>query len=195
MNGDKDLGEAQVQRVGAGRAAETSPGAVAVADAGADEQGVRDVTGEAARVAEESPAGRRTWAGAAYDGTAEAIGDARRLVVGFLAQLIEDRGSEVSSRVAGAAQLVVSELVTNACKYAPGPCVVNVEMIGPVLEITVWDSESALPVAQAAEPGRVGGHGLEIVRSLCESLEVLCEPIGKQVKARIPVWPAHELTA
>ncbi|MDJ0467121.1 ATP-binding protein [Streptomyces sp. H27-C3] len=123
------------------------------------------------------------------------MGDARRFVVGFLAQLTEQRRGEISARVAGAAQLVVSELVTNACKYAPGPCVVNVELDGRALEITVWDSDPALPVTRAANPGRVGGHGLEIVRALCESFEVLCEPIGKQVKARILVRPADGLVA
>ncbi|MGW7056144.1 ATP-binding protein [Streptomyces sp. NPDC054887] len=129
----------------------------------------------------------RAWAGAAYDGTSEDIGNARRFVVGFLARLREERRLDISSHVTGVAQLVVSELVTNACKYAPGPCVLSVELAGNALEITVWDSDPVLPVARAADPGRVGGHGLEIVGALCGALEAWREPIGKRVKARVPV--------
>ncbi len=90
----------------------------------------------------------------------------------------------------GVAQLVVSELVTNARKYAPGPCGVNIEWAGAVLEITVWDTDPALPVVRAADPGRVGGHGLEIVTALCEGFEVRREPFGKRVTARVLAEPA-----
>ncbi|WP_434599843.1 ATP-binding protein [Streptomyces sp. A5-4] len=196
MNGDTDLGDVQAQRIGGGSVVEGTTGGGSLADAAPDGPVARDGTGEAVHGAGGAVrAGRRAWAGAAYDGTPGAIGDARRFVVGFLAQLTEEHRGEISSRVAGAAQLVVSELVTNACKYAPGPCVVNVELDGPALEITVWDTDPALPVPREAKPGRVGGHGLEIVRALCESFEVLCEPIGKKIKARIPVRPADGMMA
>ncbi|MET9513206.1 ATP-binding protein [Streptomyces flavidovirens] len=97
--------------------------------------------------------GTVAWAGVAYDGNLEWIGDARRFVTGFLTQLDQEHRIEVPARAAGVAELVVSELVTNVCKYAPGPCVVNVEVAGSVLEITVWDTNPVLPVVCAPDPG------------------------------------------
>ncbi|MGW0562754.1 ATP-binding protein [Streptomyces sp. NPDC003016] len=113
------------------------------------------------------------------------IGDARRFVTGFLTQLQEDRWIEVSPRLTEIAQLVVSELVTNARKYAPGPCAVDVELSGPVLEITVSDTSPVLPVVLPADPARVGGHGLEIVAAVCDGFEAWPELSGKHVRARI----------
>ncbi|MGW2897511.1 ATP-binding protein [Streptomyces sp. NPDC001212] len=65
-------------------------------------------------------------------------------------------------------QLLVSELVTNAPKYAPGPCMLTLEATGGAVGVTVWDSEPTLPTARAADPGRVGRHGLEIVLAVSE---------------------------
>lgn len=49
----------------------------------------------------------------------------------------------------------------------------------------MWDTEPTLPVAQAADPGRVGQHGLEIVIGVCRSFEMRREPVGKRIKAAI----------
>jgi hypothetical protein len=49
----------------------------------------------------------------------------------------------------------------------------------------VWDSEPVLPVAKAADPDRVGQHGLEIVMAVCRSIEVHREPVGKRIKAAV----------
>jgi signal transduction histidine kinase len=130
------------------------------------------------------------WSGAAYGGETESIAAARGLVADFLARVRRVRGVEVSVSVAGAAELVVSELVTNACKYAPGPCTVEVELTGAVLQIVVRDTEPVLPIARAAEPGRVGQHGLELVLALCEGVEMQWEPVGKRITARIALGPA-----
>ncbi|ORT53971.1 ATP-binding protein [Streptomyces sp. CB03238] len=134
--------------------------------------------------------GTMSRAGVAYDGDSESIGQARRFVADFLNRVAHRYRMAVSSQAVGSAQLIVSELVTNACKYAPGPCAVDLQIAGQVLEITVWDSEPILPVARAAEPGRIGQHGLEIVIALCEGLEIQREPVGKRVKARVSLEPA-----
>jgi anti-sigma regulatory factor (Ser/Thr protein kinase) len=60
----------------------------------------------------------------------------------------------VSARAQGMVQLVVSELVTNARTYAPGPCLLTLEVHEGAVEVTVWDSEPSLPVARAADAGR-----------------------------------------
>lgn len=123
--------------------------------------------------------------GAVFDGDSEMIGEARRFASDFLEGLRTERGRTVPRGVIGTAQLVVSELVTNACKYAPGPCLLDLVFDGDVVEITVWDTDSTLPVPRAAEPGRIGQHGLEIVIALCEGYDVRREPVGKRIKVRL----------
>lgn len=123
--------------------------------------------------------------GAVFDGDSGMIGEARRFTAGFLGGVRTDQGRTVPPRVIGTAQLVVSELVTNACKYAPGPCLLDLVFDGDVVEITVWDTDSTLPVPRAAEPGRIGQHGLEIVIALCEGYDVRREPVGKRIKVRL----------
>ncbi len=136
-------------------------------------------------------AGTRPWAGVAYDGASESIGHARQFAADFLTRLDREQGVEVSSRVVGAAQLVVSELVTNACKYAPGPCAVDLQLVEQALEITVWDADPVLPVPSVAEPGRIGQHGLEIVVALCEGFEMQRERVGKRIRVRLLLGPAE----
>ncbi|GAA4547502.1 hypothetical protein GCM10023097_29430 [Streptomyces collinus] len=38
---------------------------------------------------------------------------------------------------------------------------------------------------QAADAGRVGQHGLEIVMAVCRSIEIRREPVGKRIRAAI----------
>ncbi|MET7704022.1 hypothetical protein [Streptomyces sp. NPDC005485] len=59
----------------------------------------------------------------------------------------------------GMAQLVVSEPVTNARKYATGPCLLDLEIVEGAVQISVWDSSTTLASIQAADPERVGQHG------------------------------------
>jgi hypothetical protein len=80
-------------------------------------------------------------------------------------------------------QLVVSELVTDARKYAPGP--VDLRIVGDLVEVVVWDSDPVLPVTRAADAGRAGQHGLEIVMAVAQGFEVQREPVGKRITARI----------
>lgn len=103
-----------------------------------------------------------------------------------------DRAGPVMTSAAyeGSPQLVVSELVTNARKHAPGPCLVDPELSGDSVGIAVWDTAPVLPVAKAADPGRVGQHGLEIVMAVCQGFEVHREPVGKRITAS--VMPADD---
>jgi hypothetical protein len=130
--------------------------------------------------------GPDTWAGVAYDGESGSIAAARAFTADFLAaRALDGRTPPVPAAVVADAQLIVSELVTNACKFAPGPCALNLELKGPVLEITLWDTDSTMPIARAAEPGRIGQHGLEIILALCEGFDVRREPVGKRIKVRV----------
>ncbi|CAL9662100.1 hypothetical protein SUDANB126_07054 [Streptomyces sp. enrichment culture] len=49
----------------------------------------------------------------------------------------------------------------------------------------MWDSDPVLPVARAADAGRVGQHGLEIVMAVCQIFEARREPVGKRITAGI----------
>ncbi|MEG8277258.1 ATP-binding protein [Streptomyces sp. AHA2] len=125
--------------------------------------------------------------GFALSGDDSCIADARHHAVGFLDRAVEERHVPVSDRVRDLTQLVVSELVTNARKYAPGPVFVELRLTGRSVDVVVWDSDSALPAARAADPGRIGQHGLEIVKAVTESLSVEREAVGKRITARIPL--------
>ncbi|MFJ3137989.1 ATP-binding protein [Streptomyces sp. NPDC086843] len=123
-------------------------------------------------------------ASAAFEGSAE-IAEARDLARDFLTSVQVEHGLPVSKRAMGMAQLVVSELVTNARKYAPGPCLLDLEIIDGAVRISVWDSSTAQPSVQAADPERVGQHGLEIVTAVSETVSVHREPVGKRITATL----------
>ncbi|MEU7646872.1 ATP-binding protein [Streptomyces huasconensis] len=122
---------------------------------------------------------------AAFEGSGEDIAAARALSRDFLTSLQAVHGLPVSSRVMGMVQLVVSELVTNAGKYAPGPCVLTLTVSDGAVEVTVWDSSTTLPAILAPDPNRIGQHGLEIVMAVCRSFEVRREPVGKRITATV----------
>ncbi|MFK0181726.1 ATP-binding protein [Streptomyces xanthochromogenes] len=120
-------------------------------------------------------------------GEGRPIADARDLARRFLTETQDVHGFPAPPRAVGIVLLVVSELVTNAYKYAPGPCLLDLKVAPGTVEISVWDSEPTVPVVHPADPGRVGQHGLEIVRSLCRSFEIRREPVGKRVIATVAI--------
>jgi anti-sigma regulatory factor (Ser/Thr protein kinase) len=132
-------------------------------------------------------AGRYRRTSAFYDGDPASASAARDVVAAFLGDVQVPHGVPLTPGTIGAAQLVVSELVTNACKYAPGPCLLDIEtdIDAGVVKISLWDSDTTLPLARAAEPGRIGQHGLEIVLALCEGFDVQREAVGKRITARL----------
>ncbi|MER6683565.1 ATP-binding protein [Streptomyces olivaceoviridis] len=119
------------------------------------------------------------------DGQGACIAEARRHAADFLARVQREYGLPVSDRAMDLTRLVVSELVTNARKYAPGPVLLELRLVGGLVEVVVWDSDPALPMARPADPGRIGQHGLEIVMAVVQGFEVQREPVGKRVTARI----------
>ncbi|MFD7711174.1 ATP-binding protein [Streptomyces sp. NPDC059785] len=140
---------------------------------------------EAARNDDQRTDGRLVGASRAYEGVPGDIARARATARAFLSRLQSVHGLPVSERAMYVVQLVVSELVTNACKFAPGPCLLDLELLAGRVLVTVWDSEPVLPVARAADPGRVGQHGLAIVMAVCQSYEVHREPVGKRTTAAV----------
>ncbi|MEU9366889.1 ATP-binding protein [Streptomyces avermitilis] len=123
--------------------------------------------------------------GHALGGDDGCIADARHHAAAFLDQAGADHHLPVSARAKDLTQLVVSELVTNARKYAPGPVLMELSITARAVEVVVWDSDPTVPAARAADPGRIGQHGLEIVKAVTERLSVHQEPVGKRITALI----------
>ncbi|MGW2834371.1 ATP-binding protein [Streptomyces sp. NPDC001286] len=124
------------------------------------------------------------------DGTA--IARARHVAAQFLTEVQAEHGLPVSQRAVDVTRLVVSELVTNSRKYAPGPVLLDLRIVGDAVEVVVWDCEPALPIARAADAGRVGQHGLEIVMAVAQGFEMQREPVGKRITVRIALLDAPD---
>ncbi len=95
----------------------------------------------------------------ALEGDGTVIAQARHLATQFLTRVQTEHGLPVSQRALDLTQLVVSELVTNARKYAPGPVLMDLSIVGDMVEVVVWDSHPVLPVARARTPDGWGSMG------------------------------------
>lgn len=126
-------------------------------------------------------------AGTAYAGGSGSIAAARAFADSFLAEARSVHGVPVSGQAAGTVRLVVSELVTNAAKYAPGPCLLDLELSGNDISVTVSDTEATLPTPHAPDPERIGRHGLAIVLALCRRYDIERHAGGKRVRALLPL--------
>ncbi|TDT29196.1 anti-sigma regulatory factor (Ser/Thr protein kinase) [Streptomyces sp. BK208] len=130
----------------------------------------------------------------ALEGTA-GIAEARRTADAFLDRARSEHGVFVAQRARDLTRLVVSELVTNAHKYAPGPALMDLHLHDGTVEVAVWDSGPALPIARAADAGRVGQHGLEIVMAVAQGFEARREPVGKRIIVRLSLEDdPHDVT-
>ncbi|MDQ0688370.1 anti-sigma regulatory factor (Ser/Thr protein kinase) [Streptomyces achromogenes] len=127
---------------------------------------------------------------AAWDTPGASIADARAAVRTLLARA----GHHPDQRPSQDAQLVVSELVTNALRHAPGPGGLALEVIpdAALLRVTVSDSSPRPPELRAHDAGRIGGHGLRLVTRLCDQLQTVALETGKRVVAHLRLYaPAH----
>ncbi|WNF66797.1 ATP-binding protein [Streptomyces sp. CGMCC 4.1456] len=131
------------------------------------------------------PGAHLTQVGYALGGDDGCIARARHHAADFLTRLRDEHDLDVSPRAMDLTQLVVSELVTNSRKYAPGPVLMELRVTGAAVEVVVWDSDPAVPAARPADPDRVGQHGLEIVKAVTQGLDIERQPVGKRITARI----------
>ena len=89
------------------------------------------------------------------------------------------------------ALVVVVELVSNAMRHAPGPCVLELSRDGELLRISVSDTSSSAPTPRAVDPSTDGGgFGWHLLHSLAERVEVNLHPgRGKTVTATLALRP------
>ncbi|MGI5338770.1 ATP-binding protein [Streptomyces sp. CA-181903] len=77
--------------------------------------------------------------------------------------------------LADTAELLTSELVTNAYRYSDGPASVRVRRDGDRVRVAVWDTNprmpalDAVPPADAAGPEAERGRGLGLVQRCADS--------------------------
>jgi hypothetical protein len=124
----------------------------------------------------------------ALDGADGCIAGARERTGEFLTGARSGHGLPAPARTVDLAQLVVSELVTNALKHAPGPVLLHLCIDDGTVEIEVWDSDPALPLPRSADAERVGQHGLEIVMAVAQAFQARREPLGKRITARLALF-------
>ncbi|MFD3700387.1 ATP-binding protein [Streptomyces sp. NPDC058646] len=115
----------------------------------------------------------------------ERIADARRAALSFLDEARVLHGLVVSARAAEVVELIVSELITNARKYAPGPHRLALEVTDGAVEVSVWDSNPTPPALLPPDPFRIGQHGLEIVIAAAKSFQISHDPTGKRITASV----------
>ncbi|MFX4292315.1 ATP-binding protein [Streptomyces bohaiensis] len=121
---------------------------------------------------------------AIYDGT-EPVAEARALARQFLSTVQLREAVSPDSR--DALRLVVSELVTNARTHTSGGYSLTLEHSPGVAVVSVWDTSPEIPAARPRDPRRIGGHGLQIVTSLCTSFQASRNHGGKRVSATLPL--------
>ena len=83
---------------------------------------------------------------------------------------------------AGALELAVSELASNAVLHARTPFIVLVERIDDGVRVSVSDSDPTLPRVRQVDPSTITGRGMAIVEALSRSLEVQPSPGGETVR-------------
>ncbi|MCC9157899.1 ATP-binding protein [Streptomyces parvulus] len=104
------------------------------------------------------------------------IADVRHHAAAFLDRVAAQHGLPVSERTQDLTQLVVGELVTNARTYAPGPAWMELRVSARAADVVVSDSHATAPAVRAADPARIGQHGLEIVEAVTEHLLIQRDP-------------------
>ncbi|GGT04847.1 ATP-binding protein [Streptomyces chromofuscus] len=122
------------------------------------------------------------------EGAARAV-DARHALHALLARTSQTGRAPVPAPLALDAELVVSELVTNAIRHAPGPCGMILQLSRDALALTVWDTSPTEPTARHSDPRRVGGHGLHLVHTVSDRVVVAAGATGKQITAYLRLPP------
>ncbi len=104
----------------------------------------------------------------------------------FLVELLTRRayGNRVDAHDA---QLVLSELATNAVMHAGTPFSVAVRCDGSTVRISVQDRSSGQPIMRNGKPGALSGRGLRLISAVARAWGVEYRSDGKTVWAELPL--------
>jgi anti-sigma regulatory factor (Ser/Thr protein kinase) len=115
-------------------------------------------------------------------------GRARRLVTAQLRDWDLDD-------LADTAELLVSEVVTNALRHTRGPLRLNLRMQDSRLTCEVEDTESAGPVRNTADIHAEGGRGTELLDLLADAWGNTRTPTGKTIWFELRPTPSESTAA
>lgn len=104
----------------------------------------------------------------------------------FVTRTLAERGHD-ETRTSGDAQLVVSELATNAVIHAGTPFSVSVRVGPGAIRIAVTDNSPAEPQIQDVPPTALSGRGLRLIDAIADCWGVEPTANGKAVWADLPV--------
>ena len=113
-----------------------------------------------------------------FAATPETLREVRRFVRDTL------RGWD-RTRSVEAAQLIASELATNAVKHAHSPYSVSVSRADSMIRIEVHDTSFTHPAPAAHNVANLGGRGVRLVAALSNAWGTREEPDGKTVWAEL----------
>lgn len=135
-----------------------------------------DVTEGLAHVDDRSPAPRHRIE---LDNSPQSPARARALTADVVSALhLEPLGDDLA--------LIVSELVTNAVRYAEPPVELEIEAGETTVTVAVGDGSPGRPTARAADVDAEGGRGLPLIDLLAAETGVRPSPPGKTVWAALP---------
>lgn len=119
-----------------------------------------------------------------FSGTARSVGRART----YARHIVEHSVPGISEEHVALVELLVSELVTNACRYGtePGDSVaVAISASTGGAQIQVHDATRRRPHLKPHNPARQRGRGLLIVEAVASNWGVADRPLGKIVWAEL----------
>ena len=109
------------------------------------------------------------------DGRSGTITLARQYAQEFFGQCVPP----LSAVALDDALLLVSELVTNAVRHAPGPCVLTLADYRPGLTVAVSDTSGVQPVARPPDLATgTGGFGWHLLHRIARQVEVRPDAAG-----------------
>jgi anti-sigma regulatory factor (Ser/Thr protein kinase) len=138
------------------------------------------MTGPVAETADDQgdPAARRLVMPSSAGAVGAARDFARQALTGFGWLPAQDASAQTT---ADDLLLLVSELVTNACRHGAAPYRLTLEPKGADLRVEVADSGAELPTVRPDQPEVPGGFGMRLVEQLAGAWGVRTDEVGKTV--------------